>query len=199
MWWLVVSSLALRLPSDSVPRRTALLQGDAVTRRTALLQWVGVLSIGHLGQPASASYGEAAVQAPPALTPSPVRPTGAMADTCEVVALGREDVCLEPKKLLSSYEGMKLNSAIESLQDLRVLDSQLQKLIEATQKSAQLTQGNQFTELATVAESIDTEGLPKPVLASLTAIGVAAKKREASPAAKAIIKLADQVSQLAAS
>jgi hypothetical protein len=46
------------------------------------------------------SYGDAAQQAPPAIAKlgsSPIRTTGAKASTCEAVAVGREDVCLEPK------------------------------------------------------------------------------------------------------
>ena len=57
--------------------------------------------------PSLADYGESAKQAPPAFLPSPFYPTGEMAKTCEVVALGREDVCLTPKKLLSAYEKMQ--------------------------------------------------------------------------------------------
>ena len=50
------------------------------------------------------SYGDAAQQAPPAIAKlgsSPIRTTGAMASTCEAVAVGREDVCLEPKEPIS--------------------------------------------------------------------------------------------------
>ena len=40
-----------------------------------------------------------------------------MAETCEVVALGREDVCLEFKKVLTAYDSMKLTEAAEALDD----------------------------------------------------------------------------------
>lgn len=47
------------------------------------------LSLTHAA-PAFADYGQAAAQKLPALVPSPIRPTGEMAKTCEIVALGRE-------------------------------------------------------------------------------------------------------------
>ena len=64
---------------------------------------------------AVAAYGEAANQAPPALVPSPFYPTGEMAKTCEVVAAGREDVCLKPLKMLSAYDEMRLRKASDAL------------------------------------------------------------------------------------
>ena len=54
-----------------------------------------------------AEYGQGANVAAPAFLPSPIRPTGEMAKTCEVVALGRDDVCLEFKKLLTSYDELQ--------------------------------------------------------------------------------------------
>lgn len=71
-------------------------------RRSVLLSLAATCTLPSL--PALAEYGEGAQIAPPALVPSPFRPTGEMAKYCEVVALGREDVCLEPKKLLTAYD-----------------------------------------------------------------------------------------------
>ena len=59
----------------------------------------------------------------PALVPSPIRPTGEMAKTCEIVALGREDVCLEFKKLLTSYDQLQLDKAREALADVVATDA----------------------------------------------------------------------------
>ena len=65
-----------------------------------------------------AEYGESAGIKAPAFVPSPIRPTGKMAETCEVVALGREDVCLEYKKVLTAYDTMKLADATQALDAL---------------------------------------------------------------------------------
>ena len=88
------------------------LETSALARRHALALVAAALSGGgpFLRPPgAYAEYGQGAGVALPALLPSPIRPTGPMADTCEVVALGREDVCLEFKKI-------KRLSALKSLE-----------------------------------------------------------------------------------
>lgn len=97
------------VPSLVRDRSSALQHGW--TRRRVLAFGSTVALVGAPAWHADASFGESAVQAPPAFVPSPMRPTGAMADTCEVVALGREDVCLEPKKLITSYEKLLLSKA----------------------------------------------------------------------------------------
>ena len=68
---------------------------------------------------AFAESGQYANQAPPAMVPSPIRPTGEMALTCEVVALGREDVCLEYKKVLTSYDILQLGKTKDALAEER--------------------------------------------------------------------------------
>lgn len=93
------------------------LQAQA-SRRSLLRAAAGAALLPLVPRHASAEYGEGAKQAAPAFVPSPFKPTGAMADTCEVVALGREDVCLEPKKLLSAYDAMQLDKARASLNEL---------------------------------------------------------------------------------
>ena len=55
--------------------------------------------------------------AAPALVPSPIRPSGEMAKTCEVVAMGREDVFLKPKRLLSAYDRLLLGKEIDVWRD----------------------------------------------------------------------------------
>ena len=62
-----------------------------------------------------AEYGESAGIKAPAFVPSPIRPTGKMAETCEVVALGREDVCLEYKKVLTAYDNLQLSKSKTAL------------------------------------------------------------------------------------
>lgn len=83
-------------------------EGSSLSRRATLRHTTAaVAAVAACVTPAIAEYGEGARQAPPALVPSPFYPTGKMAETCEVVALGREDVCLKPKKLLTAYEAMQ--------------------------------------------------------------------------------------------
>jgi len=179
-------------------------------RRSLLLSSCAMLS----PAPALASYGEGANVAPPALLPSPIRPTGAMADTCEVVALGREDVCLEPKKLISVYETMQLGKAADALQDTRADDTsaspEVLRILDGALKLIELVQKNQFSEMESVLASLDTgaalstamaEGgdakkLAMTVKSSLAALSTAVSKKEASPGAQALVKLSNAMCKL---
>ena len=60
-----------------------------VLRRTLLSRLAAATSLA-VTAPAFADYGDSAQQKLPAFVPSPIRPTGEMAKTCEIVALGRE-------------------------------------------------------------------------------------------------------------
>ena len=98
-----LAALSLHVAPDKPLRECG-----SISRPTALQQTTSaVAAMAACVAPAMADYGEGARQAPPALVPSPFYPTGKMAETCEVVALGREDVCLKPKKLLTAYEAMQ--------------------------------------------------------------------------------------------
>ena len=78
----------------------------------------GLVALGAVPQMGRADYGQGATLALPGLVPSPIRPTGPMAETCNVVALGREDVCLEPKLLMTAYDKLQLEKALASTKEL---------------------------------------------------------------------------------
>ena len=213
--FLLVASLAhlasgLQSPHIEIPLASALQspQIDAFVGRRIAVHAVAAALATIGSRPALAEYGEAAVQAVPAMVPSPIRPTGAMAETCDVVALGREDVCLEPKKLISSYEAMQLSRASEALADSKSFAApELIPLLEATAKLADLVNSNKFADIELVVAGMDTaplfarlssgsaddKKLLKGLSVSLNGLSTAAKKKEASPAAKALIKLSEQL------
>ena len=159
---------------------------------------------------ARVSYGDAALQAPPAIATlgsSPIRPTGAMASTCELVAVGREDVCLEPKEPISAFENMQLGRAIVTLGVAR-LDAdndELRNLIEAAAKMIGMVRGNQFGDIEKTIKALDTAALDRATVSvegknelksSLSALESHARKREASPAAKSLVKLTTDLSRV---
>ena len=156
------------------------------------------------------SNGDAAQQAPPAIAKlgsAPIRPTGAMASTCEAVAVGREDVCLEPKEPLSAFENMELGRAIITLGVAR-LDTDnddLRNLIELAAKMIGMARGNQFGDIEKTIEALDAAALDratvsvegkKELKSSLSALESHARKREASPAAQSLVKLTTDLSRL---
>lgn len=122
-----------------------------------------------------------------------------MADTCEVVALGREDVCLEPKKVITSYDSLQLGKAVESLEDakLDLPGPAMSALIDATLTMIAQVQKNQFTELGVVLATLDVSGVgddkKKTVQSAVGALTSAVKKKEASPAAQSLIKLTKEL------
>ena len=96
---LLASSSALhpgarpRLREASCGESSAALSPDAsprLCRRQALCGAAAAALSLTPAAPAFADYGQAATQKLPAFVPSPIRPTGEMAKTCEIVALGRE-------------------------------------------------------------------------------------------------------------
>ena len=127
-----------------------------------------------------------------------------MAETCEVVALGREDVCLEPKKLITSYEALQLSKAAGELRDAAagVGDGSLTALLDATLRLIALVEKNQFDEMKAVLKGLDAKEVlgrgesegkkkaAKEAAAALKALEAAVQKREASPAARSLMKLA---------
>ena len=96
---LLASSSALhpgarpRLREASCGESSVALSPDAsprLCRRQALCGAAAAALSLTPAAPAFADYGQAATQKLPAFVPSPIRPTGEMAKTCEIVALGRE-------------------------------------------------------------------------------------------------------------
>ena len=84
LWMLLASGYALspgtRPGTCRCGARREMLRGAAAA----------ALALAVTPTPALADYGQAAGVKLPAFVPSPIRPTGEMAKTCEVVALGRE-------------------------------------------------------------------------------------------------------------
>ena len=130
-----------------------------------------------------------------------------MANTCEVVALGHEDVCLEPKKVLSAYEDMQLGKAIDTLGQagLDTSNADLRNLIEAAAKMIAMVKGNDFGAIEAMITALDAAMLDratmgtdtrKAVQSSLSALDTAARKKEASPAAKSLVKLTTELSSV---
>jgi hypothetical protein len=152
---------------------------------------------------AVAEYGQAARQAVPAMVPSPFRPEGEMGKWCEVVALGREDVCLEPKKLITLYDQAQLDKASLALADYGdSLTGDAASIKEETARCIALVQASKFDELEVAAKGILATAKDagyKPIKADADALIGPAKRREASPAAQATIKLAKDVSVLVGS
>jgi hypothetical protein len=144
------------------------------------------------------SYGDAAQQAPPAIAKlgsSPIRTTGAMASTCEAVAVGREDVCLEPKEPISTLGVARLDTDNDDLRNL----------IELAAKMIGMARGNQFGDIEKTIEALDAAALDratvsvegkKELKSSLSALESHARKREASPAAQSLVKLTTDLSRL---
>eukprot|EP00548_Thalassiothrix_antarctica_P017860 CAMPEP_0194187404 /NCGR_PEP_ID=MMETSP0154-20130528/50744_1 /TAXON_ID=1049557 /ORGANISM="Thalassiothrix antarctica, Strain L6-D1" /LENGTH=177 /DNA_ID=CAMNT_0038907089 /DNA_START=170 /DNA_END=703 /DNA_ORIENTATION=- len=100
-------------------------------RRQILITSLGLLSLNKSSACWAASGSGAGLAAPPVI-PSPVKPTGEMAKVCNVVALGREDVCLDPKLLPSMYDKVLIERAVNSLDDDNiVLKKVLQSVADA--------------------------------------------------------------------
>ena len=176
---------------------------EAMARRRAAALIAAAL-VSATGPAARAEYGEGAAMAAPAMVPSPFKPTGPLAATCEVVALGREDVCLEYKKLLTAYDTMQLGKVRDDLAEARAaVDARVKKLLADTAGFITLIEQNGFKELEAEMRGFDLGPLEelagtrqdlaaqlKDVRADAAAVAAAAKKGEASPTARATIKLA---------
>lgn len=119
---------------------------------------------------------------------------------------GREDVCLEYKKLLTAYDTMQLERKRGDIAVL--LDSATpaqQPALAAAAALFPLIEKNEFPALETEARLIlsstwlttTDNGLQKSVKTSAAALAGASKRREASPAARAIIKLATDLQVVA--
>ena len=135
-----------------------------------------------------------------------------MGETCEVVALGREDVCLEYKKLLTAYDLLTLDKTKKALADdvefvkdasMRSLLSDAEKLLLSVEKNAfddieAGVKGFDVAQLDSLASSdADRAKLVKAVKGDTASVLAAAKKREASPTARAAIKLCNDLSAFA--
>ena len=188
------------------------LRGGALVARRALIDrraiWVGMSAAVASGAPrlVSASYGDAAQQKAPALVPSIFYPTGPMADTCIQVALGREDVCLIPKQLLSAYDSMLLDKQLEQLPSGLGADAGV--LVDATRRMIPAIKVNDFTsigvEAAKAQESLGKLAASSNVASIQQQLDLLNKELrrpkpelESGPVAKILIKMAGSVAGLA--
>lgn len=219
----------MRLPDVGSARGAPLRTGTAartLSRRSALL---AALAVASPAQRAVAEYGSGANVAAPAFLPSPFVPTGELGKTCAVVALGREDVCLEYKKVLTAYDLLQLGKAKDKLDDLESsLDSaaaslkELRDNLSAFLPSVEANDFNKVCEspcwpLRTPIKMITCEhesthtitqlekAVPaivaaaasdKKLKADAAALENRCKEREASPVARATIKLVDDFVKL---
>ena len=130
----------------------------------------------------------------------------------QVVAMGREDVCLEPKKLLTAYDQMQLGKAKEALEEPRParLDPSVKTILTSAVDCIALVEKNGYDELGAAMKAFDETPLEqlagsnadlakqaKAVRASVSSLMSAAKKRDASPVAQAMIKLAKDLNNFA--
>lgn len=140
---------------------------------TAGIVFVAATTLTNKPPAALAEKGAGANQALPALIPSPIRPTGEMAKTCDVVALGREDVCLVPLNPPSLYDKMLLKTAMNKVED----GSQAGRLLRAVSDMNWDVCNEELSKI---------EG-GKPI----KALKAACKKKDGPTAAKAVIKLSE--------
>ena len=159
----------------------SLAQGlEPFVARRAVLQrasYAGLLLPSAVGA-ADFTTGGAKMSAP-ALVASPIRPTGEMAATCEVVAMGREDVCLVPKSQLSAYNKLKLNEALEDLPSKEPTVVRRRALVNA------ILDGDWGACLREIDDP-PALGLPSEALKSLKS---AIKEKDSPAAAKAVLML----------
>lgn len=200
--------IALTLSLLTLGASAIRLRAPPTSRRCALAALGAVSATGVVRLAAIADYGEGANQKLPALLPSPIRPTGTMAETCEVVALGREDVCLEPKKLLSVYDALQLEKASATLDEqIGYGDARLafQGYLQTVRRLVPLASSSDFDGMAANAQPLKemceyldgaTMGDVKQkerariVRKAAGTLASACKARDASPAARAVVSIA---------
>lgn len=130
--------------------------------------------------PQMAQAGSGASMAAPAVVPSIFKPTGEIAKVCDVVAMGREDVCLEPKKMISAYDGILLERALDEWR------GRIPGTAEAPVVVALLE--------AVIAADWDTcADLTKLNFPKEKALRLACQKRDGPAAVKAVLDLAKKV------
>ncbi len=181
--------VALILAISLAPAASLRLPADAIGRRSLLRQAAAASALGLSPLRARAEYGEGANLAPPALVPSPFMPTGVMADTCEVVALGREDVCLTPKKLLSAYDTLLLQKARDAL-DSATVEPQARPVVAGISRLAARLMESDWQGFDNDLGGLTTGDAAASVPTG--ALAAAAKKRDAPATAKELLKMCNE-------
>jgi hypothetical protein len=171
---MILSATPLSLQAARVPHVN--VDMSLASRRLMLQTVCATAAMAAFPAVSTAAYGEAAGQKLPALVPSPIRPTGEMAKTCEIVALGREDVCLEFKKLLTAYEELQMTRLLESLEGS---DSEVKGLAQSVLKS-------DWNALKEQLESPAVAALDK---ANNKKLAAACKKEDSGAAVKAVLAM----------
>ena len=147
----------MRLVHRHVTRGQGAPDVGLASRRSALL---AALAVASPVQRAVAEYGSGANVAPPALVPSPFVPQGELGKTCAVVALGREDVCLEFKKVLTAYDLLQLGKAKDKLDDLEFPEgssSSLRELRDQLSTFLPSVEANDFDKVRPVLFPANTD------------------------------------------
>lgn len=206
---LALSSVGWLLPAPEVGASTPRLATTEPLARRVFLSGAAAVALLGGGGAAQADYGDAASMALPALLPSPIRPTGKMAETCEVVALGREDVCLEYKKLMSSYDQLQLERVAAALDEQIGYGEARAPLLPSLRAIRGLiapATANQFADVAAALVKPPLAELTPTVMglagsdsaqqkraaaikAALKALGTASKEKQSGPTAQALVKL----------
>ena len=124
----------------------------------------------------------------PAVVPSPIKPTGEMAKVCNVVALGREDVCLEPKKPPSAYDKVLLNKELDTI-DAASTDANDQlkiKLLKSVLES-------EWEVCEQTIEQIPKEQAARILAKPLKSLRTALKEGDGPTAVKAVLEISKKL------
>ena len=159
---------------------------STTNRRSFLVMGLVIPALSSLPSITFAAYGKGANQAMPGFVPSPIRPTGELAKTCAVVAMGREDICLSPLKPPGLYEKNLLQKKLDSLSGSNG-DADNVTNVEKMIRSVM----NAEWEICGVEVKLQKErnSLPRGALKEL---GEACSSGEGSLATKAVLKLTER-------
>jgi len=164
------------------------LSNDDYDQTATRRSWLGNTAAAMILLPSSvawADYGKSTSMAAPGVVPSPIRPSGEMAKTCEVVALGREDICLVPLKLPSAYDRVLIERALDKLGDSSGDDKRVK--VMALLRSLSVADWDSFErELSPPL----VEGIPK---STVKALRVLRQKKDSPTAIKTVLKLAEKL------
>lgn len=139
---------------------------------------------------ALAAKGEGANTAMPGVIPSPIKPTGELSKTCAVVALGRDDICLQPLKPPGLYEVSLLQKRLDSLQDGSDHDEDVSAVTKMIQSLMNAEWETLATEIQNQKQKQNSSKLPKGPLKELAS---ACTSGDGSLATKSILKLSEKL------
>jgi len=161
---------------------------EQTSRRNFLWQ-TSSLALGvslSFSSPSYAASGDATPMAVPAVVPSPIKPTGEMAKVCNVVALGREDVCLEPKKPPSAYDKVLLNKELDTLGSSDPNDVLKTKLLKSVLES-------EWEICEQTIEQIPKEQAARILAKPLKSLRTALKEGDGPTAVKSVLEISKKL------